>query len=61
MVRQHDPTRTNADAPGRRRDLPDHDVGRGTRDRGQVVVLGDLVAREAKLVGEPGQIDRIAQ
>ena len=35
-----------------RGDLTDHDVGRGTRDRRQVVMLGDPVARVAEAVGE---------
>ena len=44
-----------------RGDLPDHDVGGGTRDRRQIVVLGHPVARIAQAVGEPRQIERIAQ
>ena len=61
VIGQHDAAGAHADARGRRRDLPDHDVGRGTRDRRQVVVLGDPIAGEAQAVGEPRQVERIAQ
>src|SRR5262249_56337234 len=47
---------------GRRRgDLADDDVGRGARDRRQVVVLGDPIAGEAEAVSEPREVERIAQ
>src|SRR5260221_11639867 len=61
MVRQHDAAGTYAYALGRRRDLPDHDLGCGTRDRRQVVMFGDPIARVAKAVGEPREVERIAQ
>ena len=35
-----------------RRDLADHDVGRGTGDVRQIVVLGDPIARIAEPVGK---------
>ena len=60
MVGQHDAAGADADALGRRGDLPDHDVGRGACDRRQVMVLGDPVARVAEKVGEPREIERIA-
>src|SRR4029077_10471178 len=40
VIWQNDAAGAYPDAFGRYRDLPDHDVGRGTRDRGQIVVFG---------------------
>ena len=52
-----------ADAQMRRNggDLPDHDIGGGTGDRRQIMMLGHPVAQIAQGVGEPRQIERIAQ
>ena len=44
-----------------RRNLPDHDFGRGTGDVREIMVLGDPVALVAEPVGKPRQIERIAQ
>ena len=40
VVRQHDPTRAEADRPGLRGDVSDEHTGGRRRDRGHVVVLG---------------------
>ncbi len=61
MVRQHHAARADAHMRRYRRDLPDHDFGRGTGDVRQIVVLGDPIALVAEPVGEPRQIERIAQ
>ena len=61
VVRQHHAAGADAHARCRRRDLPDHDFGRGAGDVRQIVVLGDPVALVAETVGEPRQIERIAQ
>jgi len=57
VVGQHDTAGTHPHALGRRRDLPDHDLGCGTRDRRQVVMFGDPIARVAKAVGEPREVE----
>ena len=44
-----------------RRDLPDHQVGRGARDRSKVVMLGEPVADIAELIDMARQIDAVAQ
>src|SRR5829696_2804283 len=61
MVREHHAARADADALRHGRDLPDHDLGRGARDGGQVVVLGDPVARIAEAVGELREVERVPQ
>ena len=44
-----------------RRDLPDHQVGRGARHRGEIVVLGKPVADIAEAIDMARQIDAVAQ
>ena len=61
VVRQHHAAGADAQVLGRRRDLPDHDVGRRARDVGHVVMLGHPVAGEAEPVGETAEIDAVAQ
>ena len=61
VVRQHHPAGANPNSFGDCRDLADHDIGRRARDRRQVVVLGEPVARIAEPVGVFGKIDRVAQ
>ena len=61
MVGQHHPAGTDPDVPGHRRDLPDHQVGRGARHRGEVVMLGQPVADIAQAIGMARQIDAVAQ
>ena len=61
VVRQHHAAGADAQVLGRRRDLPDHDVGRRARDVRHVVMLGDPVAGVAQPVGEAGEIDAVAQ
>jgi hypothetical protein len=41
--------------------LPDHDFRRGAGDIGEVVMFRDPVALVAQLVGEPCQVERVAQ
>jgi hypothetical protein len=59
VIREHDPARADPDPPGRAGDVADHDLRRGARDGGQVVVLGQPVPFVAEPVGEPGQIERV--
>jgi CubicO group peptidase (beta-lactamase class C family) len=61
MVRQHHAAGADPDFLRRRRDLPDQDVGRGNRDRGQIVMLGDPVADIAEPIGVACEIDTVAQ
>ena len=61
VVGQHHAAGADAHAGGDGGDLSDHDVGRGTGDRRQIVVLGHPIAHIAQAVGEPRQIERIAQ
>ena len=61
VVRQHHAARADAHVRRDRRDLPDHDVGRGAGDVREIVVLGDPVALVAEPVGETRQIERVAQ
>ena len=61
VVGQHDAAGADAHAAGHGGDLPDHDVGGGTGDRRHIVVLGHPIAHKAETIGEPRQIERIAQ
>ncbi len=61
MVRQHHAAGADPDTAGHRGDLPDHEVGRGARHRGEVVMLGQPVADIAQRVGMARQIDAVAQ
>ena len=61
MVRQHHAARADAHVRRHRRDLADHDFRRGAGDVRKIMVLGDPVALVAEPVGEPRQIERIAQ
>ena len=61
MVGQHHAAGADADVPGHRGDLPDHQVGRGARDRRQIVVFGQPVADIAERVGMARQVDAVAQ
>ena len=61
VVGQHDAAGSHAHALRRYRDLPDHDVGRGARNRRKIVMLGDPIARVTEPVGDAGKIDRVAQ
>ena len=51
----------DANARGRRRHLPDHDVGRGACNIREVVVFGEPVTVVAEPVGKARQIERIMQ
>ena len=48
VVRQHHAARSDPHARGHRRDLADHDVGRGACDIREVMVLGDPIARDSR-------------
>ncbi len=61
MVGQHHAAGADPDAAGHRGDLPDHQVGRRARHRGQVVMLGQPVADVAQRVRMARQIDAVAQ
>jgi hypothetical protein len=61
MVGQHDAAGADPDALRHGRDLADHDVGRGARDGGQIMMLGDPIAGVAEAIGEPGEIEAVAQ
>ena len=51
MVRQHHPAGADADGFRAAGDVADHDGGRGTRDAGHVVMLGEPVALVAECFG----------
>ena len=61
VVGQHHPAGADPDMAGHRGDLPDHQVGRGARDRGQIVMFGQPVADIAQRIGVARQIDAVAQ
>ena len=61
VVWQHHAARADAHMRRRRRDLADHDFGRGAGDVRKIVVFRDPVALVAEPVGKPRQIERIAQ
>jgi hypothetical protein len=61
VVGQHDPARADADPPGHARHVPDHHLGNRAGDARRVVVLRQPVARVAQLVGELGQVERVAE
>ena len=61
VVGQHHAAGADADVVRHRRDLPDHQVGRGARDRGQIVVLGKPVADIAEPIDMARQVDAVAQ
>ena len=61
VVRQHHAARADADVRRRGRDLADHDLGRGTGDVREIVMLGDPIARVAEPVRKPREIERVAQ
>jgi hypothetical protein len=61
MVRQHHAAGADPHVFRHGRDLADHDLGRRARDRGQVVMLRDPIARVAEPVGELRKIERVAQ
>ena len=61
MVGQHHAAGADPDVPGHGRDLPDHQIGRGARHRGEVVMFGQPVADIAEAIGMARQIDAVAQ
>ncbi|MGY3424904.1 hypothetical protein ACVWZW_005379 [Bradyrhizobium sp. F1.13.4] len=61
VIGQHHAAGADADVLRHRRDLPDHHVGRWTRDRGEVVMLGEPVADIAEPVDMARQVDAVAQ
>ena len=61
VVGQHHAAGTDPDMAGDRGDLPDHDVGRGARDRRQIVMLGQPISGVAELIDMARQIDAVAQ
>ena len=61
MVGQHHAAGADADVFRHRGDLPDHQIGRGARDRCQVVMLGEPVADIAEPIDMARQIDAVAQ
>ncbi len=61
MVGQHHAAGADADVVRYRGDLADHQVGRGARHRGQIVVLGEPVADIAEAIDMARQIDAVLQ
>jgi hypothetical protein len=61
VVGKHHAAGTHPQPPGFRRDLPDHDLGGGAGNRGEVVVLGKPIARIAEPVGKLGEVEAVAQ
>jgi hypothetical protein len=61
VIREHDASRSNANARGARRDVSDHHRRRRTRDAWHVVMLGEPEAVVAQLLGVACQLERIAK
>ena len=61
VIHQHHAAGADADVARRRGDLADHDLGRGTGDAREVMMLSKPIARVAEPVRKPRQIDRVAQ
>ena len=61
MVREHHAAGADPDTARDRGDLPNHEVRRRARDRGEVVMFGQPVADIAKAVGMAREIDAVAQ
>src|SRR3954468_3428541 len=61
VVREHHAAAADAYALGRRGDRPDEDLGARAGERRPAVVLGDPVAVVAEGVGQPREVDRVAQ
>ena len=61
VVGQHHAAGADADVFRHRRDLPDHQIRRGARDGGEVVMLGEPVADIAEPIDMARQVDAVAQ
>ena len=61
VVGQHHAAAPDPDALGGGRDRADQRLGARAREHRASVVLGDPVTVIAELVGEPGEVDRVAQ
>ena len=61
VVREHHAAAADADPARGRGDRPDQHLGRRAGEHRAAVVLGDPVAVVAELVGEPGEVERVAQ
>ena len=61
VVREHDAAAADPDPAGRRGDRADQDLRRRPGDEPSPMVLGDPVAVVAEPVGQPRQVDRVAQ
>ena len=61
MVRQHDAAGADPDRARAAGDVADHDGGRGTRDAGHVVMLGQPVAAVAPALGMLRKVERITE
>ena len=61
VVGQHHAAGADADVFRHRRDLPDHQIGRRARDRGEVVMLGEPIADIAEPIDMARQVDAVAQ
>ena len=61
VVRQHHAAAADADPLGDRRDRADQRLGASTREHRPAVVLGHPVTVVPELVGEPREVDRVAE
>src|SRR5918994_5214108 len=61
VVGEHDPASADPDPLRYVGDVPDHDLRRRTGYARQIVVLRQPVALVAEPVGEPGELERVAQ
>ena len=61
MIWQHHAARPDVHVSSYSRDLSNHDLRCGARNRGQIVMFGHPIARESELVGQLRQIERISQ
>jgi hypothetical protein len=61
MVGQHHAARSDPHVARRRRNLSDHDIGRGTRYVREIMVFSEPVAAIAERVGVAGKVDAVAE
>lgn len=61
VIGKHDATGADADLARNAGEVGGEDGGRGARDAGHVVVLGNPVAQVAETLDVAGQVERVAQ
>src|SRR5690242_8201193 len=61
VMRQHDATGPHTDGRSRFRYRTDQDLGAGAGESGSSMVFGQPIARVAETVGQPREVDGIAE